>query len=76
MLMQMLVLLKDDKSFWDKLKEQLLDVWHELLDFFIVIKENTYDLLCTIIDPSIANLLLIAIGIVVVMIIAITLINK
>ena len=74
--LQILNLLKDDRTLGEKLKDQFFDILAEIKDFFILIKENTYDLLCGFLDPMIVNLLLIAIGVVLVMMIAITLINK
>jgi len=76
MYLQLLNLLKDDRTIGEKIKDQFFDILNEIKDFFIVIKENTYDLLCTFLDPMIVNLILIAIGIVIVMLIAITLINR
>ena len=76
MLLQVFTFLKDTRSFWDKTKDQLGEIWEEIKDFFIVIKENTYDLLCTFLDPNIVNLLLLTLAVILVMVVAIVIINK
>ena len=69
-------ILKDNRSFSEIIKEQLQNIWYEIVDFFVLIKENTYDLLCTVFDPTIVNLLLVGIGVVLIMVIAMAIINR
>ncbi len=76
MFLESLMFLKDTRSFWDKTKDALSDLWKEILDIFVVIKENTYDLLCNFLDPNVVNLLLVALAIIVVMLVAVVVINK
>ena len=69
-------ILKDNRGFGEIIKEQLQSIWREIVDFFVLIKENTYDLLCEIFDPTIVNLLLVGIGVVLIMVVAMAVINR
>lgn len=64
------------ETIWDQLKEEVQDVLDMFADFFLMIKEVTYDVIANYIGTDITNLLLIAIGVIGVMIICISIINK
>ena len=64
------------ETIWDQLKEEVQDVLDMFADFFLMIKEVTYDVIANYIGTDITNLLLIAIGVIGVMIICISVINK
>lgn len=64
------------ETIWDQLKEEVQDVLDMFADFFLMIKEVTYDVVAGYIGADITNLLLIAIGVIGVMIICISVINK
>lgn len=64
------------ETIWDQLKEEVQDVLDMFADFFLMIKEVTYDVIANYIGTDITNLLLIAIGVIGVMVICISIINK
>lgn len=64
------------ETIWDQLKEEVQDVLDMFADFFLMIKEVTYDVIANYIGTDITNLLLIAVGVIGVMIICISVINK
>ena len=64
------------ETIWDQLKEEVQDVLDMFADFFLMIKEVTYDVIANYIGTDITNLLLIAIGVIGVMVICISVINK
>lgn len=64
------------ETIWDQLKKEVQDVLDMFADFFLMIKEVTYDVIANYIGTDITNLLLIAIGVIGVMIICISVINK
>lgn len=64
------------ETIWDQLKEEVQDVLDMFADFFLMIKEVTYDVVAGYIGADITNLLLIAIGVIGVMVICISVINK
>jgi len=63
-------------TFWEKLVEEFKDVIDMFKDFFLMIKEVTYDVVAGYVGADIVNLMLIAVGIIGVMIVCITIINK
>lgn len=64
------------QTFWEQLQEELEDVINMFKDFFLMIKEVTYDVLVNAIGGDIVNLLLIALGVIGVMIICLSVINR
>lgn len=64
------------ETIWDQLKKEVQDVLDMFADFFLMIKEVTYDVIANYIGTDITNLLLIAIGVIGVMVICISVINK
>ena len=60
------------KQFW----EQLLDLLKDFADFFGLIKEHTYDVLCKQFGDMVVNLFGITLIFVIIMLVAIKIINK
>ena len=63
-------------SFWDELKQEARNIWRMIEDFFLMIKEVTYDVLANAIGGDMALLLVITVGVIGVMLIFLTIINK
>lgn len=74
--MNLLTYLIVKESFWDQFKEEIRDVLDMFKDFFLMIKEVTYDVLANAIGGDIVNLLLIAIGTVALIMILLSVINR
>lgn len=74
--MNILTYLLVKETLWDQLKAEVQDVLDMFTDFFLMIKEVTYDVVAGYIGADITNLLLIAIGVIGVMVICITIINR
>ena len=55
------------ETIWDQLKEEVQDVLDMFADFFLMIKEVTYDVIANYIGTDITNLLLIAIGVIIIL---------
>lgn len=64
------------RTFWDQLQEEFRDIVEIIEDFFLMIKEVTYDVLANSFGTEMTNLMIIAIGIIGLMIILITIINR
>ena len=64
------------RTFWDHVKEEINSVGDTLKDFFIMIKENTYDLIADKIGGDMAGIFLIGIITVGLMVVLISVINK
>ncbi len=63
-------------SFWDDLLQEFKDIGDMLSDFFSMIKHYTYDIIAEHIGDDVALLMILAIGIIGVMILCITIINR
>ena len=63
-------------SFWEDLLEEFKDIGEMFGDFFSMIKHYTYDIIAEHIGDDIALLMVLAIGIIGVMIVCITIINR
>ena len=74
--MNLLTYLIVKESFWEQFKEEIRDVLDMFKDFFLMIKEVTYDVLANAIGGDIVNLLLIAIGTVALIMILLSVINR
>ncbi len=74
--MNLLTYLIVKESFWDQFKEEIRDVLDMFKDFFLMIKEVTYDVLANAIGGDVVNLLLIAIGTVALIMILLSVINR
>ena len=64
------------QTFWDHVKEEARSIWETITDFFLMIKEYTYDIIAEHIGDDVALLMILAIGIIGVMILCITIINR
>ncbi len=64
------------RTFWDHVKEEFNSVLDTLKDFFLMIKEYTYDIIADKIGSDMAGIFLVGILTVGLMVILITLINK
>ncbi len=64
------------QSFWEQLKAEIKDVIDMFSDFFLMIKEVTYDVLANRVGGDVVNLFLIAIGVIVVMLVCLAIINR
>jgi DNA polymerase III alpha subunit len=69
-----LSLLKVKRTFWEEVKFQIRDIFSDFVDFFEMIKENTYDVWLEKFGEGI-NVALLMGGVLLVMIIAVTVIN-
>ena len=63
-------------SFWDELKQEARNIWKMIQEFFLMIKEVTYDVLANAIGGDMALLLVITVGVIGVMLIFLTIINR
>lgn len=64
------------ESFFDQLKQEFLEVGEMIKEFFLMIKEVTYDVAASAIGGDMVNLLLIAVGTVIVIMILLAIINR
>lgn len=64
------------ESFLDQLKDEMADVGKMFKDFFLMIKEATYDVVVNWIGGDATNLLLIAIIVIIIMIVCLAIINR
>ncbi len=69
-------LLKNHRTFWEEVQFELKDMIETIQEFFIMIKENTYDALVVRFGADAVNILLIGIGVVLIMIICLKIINR
>lgn len=72
--MKYLSLLKVKRTFWEEVKFQIKDIFSDFVDFFEMIKENTYDVWLEKFGEGV-NIALLMGGVLLVMIIAVTVIN-
>ncbi|MBQ8193505.1 MAG: hypothetical protein IJZ46_05495 [Bacilli bacterium] len=72
--MKYISLLKVKRTFWEELEFQIKDIISTFVDFFEMIKENTYDVWLEKFGEGI-NVALLMGGVIIVMIIAVTIIN-
>jgi len=63
-------------TFLGDLKDEFREIGELIMDFFLMIKEYTYDLLADQIGSDIVNIMLIALGTIGIMILLITIINR
>lgn len=64
------------RTFWDHVKEEFASVMDTIKDFFLMIKEYTYDLIADKIGSDVTGILFICVAALGVMVLAVTLINK
>lgn len=64
------------ESFADQLKNELQDIINMFEEFFLMIKEVTYDVLVNWVGGDITNMFLVGIGALAIMLIALAVINK
>jgi len=64
------------QTFWEELKEEFRDVLDMFSDFFLMIKEVTYDVLAKSFGGDIVNMFIIAIGVIALMLILLAIINR
>ena len=69
-------LLQVKRTIGEEIKYQIEDLFRTFTDFFIMIKENTYDVLCENFGADIINLFFIAGGALLIMIVALAIINR
>lgn len=62
--------------FWKDLRHEVMELFEDIFDFFILIKENTYDVLCANYGTEIVNLLGLGLIFLIVMIVAMKIINR
>lgn len=74
--MNLLSYLLVKESFWDQLKEEFNDVLKILEDLYLMIKELTYDNLASWLGDDIALLMVVTIGVIGLMLILLTIINR
>lgn len=67
---------KAERTFLEELEYEVKDLFRSFVDFFYMIKENTYDVLVTKFGAEVVNMTLIAVFFIAVMIIATKVINK
>lgn len=72
--MKYLSLLKVKRTFLEEVKFQIKDIFSDFVDFFEMIKENTYDVWFEKFGEGV-NVALLMGGVLIVMIIAVTIIN-
>lgn len=72
--MKLLNILKVERTFWEELQYELEDVFSMFIDFFKMIKENTYDVLLEKFGEDI-NVVFLLGGTIIVMIVVMTIIN-
>lgn len=64
------------QSFWDQLLEEFKDIADAFSDFFLMIKEVTYDVIAGKVGNDIVNLFLIAIGVIAIIMVCLAIINR
>ncbi len=64
------------RTFWDHVKEEAASVWDTLKEFFLMIKEYTYDIIADKIGSDMAGIFVVGVLTVGLMVVLITLINK
>lgn len=64
------------QSFWDQLLEEFKDIADAFSDFFLMIKEVTYDVIAGKVGNDIVNLFLIAIGVIAIIMVCLAVINR
>lgn len=72
--MNLFTLLEYKRSLWEEIKWQVEDLWMTLCDFFIMIKENTVDVLVEKFGDG-AVLMIIAVAVIAIMVIALSITN-
>ncbi|MDE5888948.1 MAG: hypothetical protein K2H20_02905 [Bacilli bacterium] len=74
--MNLLTYLIVKESFWEQFKNEIKDVLEMFGDFFLMIKEVTYDVAANAIGGDMVNLLLIAVGTIAVIMVLLSIINR
>ncbi len=69
-------LLAAKRTLGEEIKYQMEDLFRSFKDFFMLIKENTYDVLCNNFGTDIVNLFCIALAALIVMLVATAIINR
>ncbi|HAB67491.1 MAG TPA: hypothetical protein DCE23_09005 [Firmicutes bacterium] len=64
------------QTFWDQLMDEFKDIGKAISDFFLMIKEVTYDVIAGKVGSDIVNLFLIAIGVIAIIMVCLAIINR
>lgn len=64
------------ETFWDKVKHEFSSVWETIKDFFLMIKEYTWDIIADKIGGDMAGIILVGIIAVGIMVVLISVINR
>ena len=64
------------RSFWDDFKQEMKEIWDIVEDFFLMIKEYTYDVVADLIGADVTNMILIAVGVIGIMLVCLAVINR
>lgn len=67
---------KAERTFLEELEYEVKDLFRSFVDFFYMIKENTYDVLVTKFGAEVVNMTLLAVLFITLMIVATKIINK
>ena len=67
---------KAERTFLEELEYEVKDLFRSFVDFFYMIKENTYDVLVSNFGAEVVNMTLLAVLFITLMIVATKIINK
>lgn len=70
------LILKGDRTFWQEVQYEVEDLFQTFIDFFVMIKESTYDVLVESFGAQVVNMSLIALGALLIMLICLRIINR
>lgn len=70
------LILEGHRTFWQEVQFEIEDLFQTFIDFFVMIKENTYDLLVNSFGAQVVNMSLIALGALLIMLICLRVINR
>ena len=63
-------------SFWEQLQDEFRSIWDAIKGFLLMIKEVTYDVIANAVGTETTNMVLIGLGVIVVMLICLSFINR
>lgn len=75
-MMNLLTYLLVKKTFWETVQYEIKDLIEMIKEFFLMIKEITYDALAGIVGEGVLNMFLIGVGALVIMLICLKVINR
>lgn len=64
------------ETIWDQFLNEIREVFSMFSDFFIMIKEVTYDVAVKYMGSDITNIMIIAVGAIAIMLVCLSIINK